>query len=141
MEECGGCAFGKNVMVGWCDGYDTSMDEVGVLNMATCMYIHTYIGPFPLPILQRAVLTLREKGSNEGLFLVRPHSSKPNHYALTVMYQNTPYHFEIVCQVRGHVEFTLATGTLAPVCLHSFISPHHTVTHTLIHTHAYSIYI
>ena len=48
MEECGGCAFGKKVMVGWCNGYGTSMDEVGVLNMATCMYIHTYIGPFPL---------------------------------------------------------------------------------------------
>jgi tyrosine-protein kinase len=47
---------------------------------------------------QRAVLTLREKGGQDGHFLVRPHSTKPNHYALTAMYQNNPYHFEIICR-------------------------------------------
>ena len=43
---------------------------------------------------------LASKGSLDGMFVVRPHSSKPNHYALTVMYQMVPYHFEIVSQVR-----------------------------------------
>ena len=46
---------------------------------------------------------LASKGAMDGMFVVRPHSSKPNHYALTVMFQKTPYHFEIVSEVSTYI--------------------------------------
>ena len=35
---------------------------------------------------------------SDGLFLIRPNSRKAGSYALTLVYKQTPYHYEVVCE-------------------------------------------
>lgn len=42
---------------------------------------------------------LHENGALDGMFLVRPNSRSPNSYALTLMLDRKPYHYEIVSEV------------------------------------------
>jgi len=37
----------------------------------------------------------------EGTFLIRPNSRRPGYYALTLLFNAMPYHYEIVCEVSG----------------------------------------
>ena len=48
---------------------------------------------------QAAVETLKQRGMSDGLFLIRPNSRKAGSYALTLVYKQTPYHYEVVCEV------------------------------------------
>lgn len=49
---------------------------------------------------QKAVTMLtRRGGQGDGSFLVRPNSRRPGYYALTLVYNQMPYHYEIVCEV------------------------------------------
>ena len=48
---------------------------------------------------QSAVELLRKKGQVDGSFLVRPNSRKPAHYALTLVHNQMPFHYEIICEV------------------------------------------
>ena len=52
-----------------------------------------------LSLLQQAVQLLQKRGKADGSFLVRPNSRRPGYYALTLMHNQTPYHYEIVCEV------------------------------------------
>ena len=45
-----------------------------------------------------AVETLKQRGMSDGLFLIRPNSRKAGSYALTLVYKQTPYHYEVVCE-------------------------------------------
>lgn len=54
-------------------------------------------------LTQRAVQLLQKKGKGDGSFLIRPNSRRPGYYALTLMYNSQPYHYEVVCEVRGVV--------------------------------------
>ena len=49
--------------------------------------------------MQKAVALLQKKAKGDGWFLVRPNSRRPGYYALTLVYNNMPYHYEIVCEV------------------------------------------
>ena len=49
--------------------------------------------------LQRAVALLQKTGQADGSFLVRPNSRRPGYYALTLIYNQMPYHYEIVSEV------------------------------------------
>lgn len=52
------------------------------------------------PPLQRAVTMLtRRGGQGDGSFLIRPNSRRPGYYALTLVYNQMPYHYEVVCEV------------------------------------------
>lgn len=52
------------------------------------------------PSLQKAVTMLTRKGGQaDGSFLIRPNSRRPGYYALTLIYTQMPYHYEIVCEV------------------------------------------
>ena len=42
---------------------------------------------------------LHKRGKADGSFLIRPNSRRPGYYALTLMHNQTPYHYEIVCEV------------------------------------------
>lgn len=50
--------------------------------------------------MQRAVALLQKRAKGDGWFLVRPNSRRPGYYALTLVYNSMPYHYEIVCEVR-----------------------------------------
>ena len=53
-----------------------------------------------LPLLsQKAVQLLHKMGQADGSFLVRPNSRRPGYYALTLIYNQMPYHYEIVSEV------------------------------------------
>ena len=67
---------------------------------------------------------LASKGSPDGMFVVRPHSSKPNHYALTVMYQMVPYHFEIVSQVCAYIDVCKHVLSMQILVKYLFYSPY-----------------
>ena len=49
--------------------------------------------------VQKAVALLQKRAKGDGWFLVRPNSRRPGYYALTLVYNNMPYHYEIVCEV------------------------------------------
>lgn len=51
-------------------------------------------------IMQRAVALLQKRAKGDGWFLVRPNSRRPGYYALTLVYNSMPYHYEIVCEVK-----------------------------------------
>ena len=40
-------------------------------------------------------------GQADGSFLVRPNSRRPGYYALTLIYNQMPYHYEIVSEVSS----------------------------------------
>lgn len=46
----------------------------------------------------KAVALLQKKGKADGSFLARPNSRRPGYYALTLVYNQMPYHYEIVCE-------------------------------------------
>ena len=50
--------------------------------------------------MQRAVALLQKRAKGDGWFLVRPNSRRPGYYALTLVYNSMPYHYEIVCEVK-----------------------------------------
>lgn len=41
----------------------------------------------------------RRGGQGDGSFLIRPNSRRPGYYALTLVYNQMPYHYEVVCEV------------------------------------------
>lgn len=45
-----------------------------------------------------AVHLLQKRGLIDGSFVVRPNSRRPGYYALTLVYNQMPYHYEIVCE-------------------------------------------
>jgi tyrosine-protein kinase len=46
----------------------------------------------------QAVQLLQKMGQADGSFLVRPNSRRPGYYALTLIYNQLPYHYEIVSE-------------------------------------------
>lgn len=47
----------------------------------------------------RAITMLTRRGGlGDGSFLVRPNSRRPGYYALTLLFNQMPYHYEIVCE-------------------------------------------
>ena len=54
---------------------------------------------FSLQTTQKAVALLQKRAKSDGWFLVRPNSRRPGYYALTLVYNSMPYHYEIVCEV------------------------------------------
>ena len=61
---------------------------------------------------QQAVQLLQKRGKADGSFLVRPNSRRPGYYALTLMHNQTPYHYEIVCEVSQCGVLVFGTGTV-----------------------------
>ena len=59
-------------------------------NAVMCLSLHT---------TQKAVALLQKRAKGDGWFLVRPNSRRPGYYALTLVYNSMPYHYEIVCEV------------------------------------------
>ena len=64
---------------------------VGGYGLNECTYTHTHT--------QKAVTLLQKKGKADGSFLIRPNSRRPGYYALTLVYNSQPYHYEVVCEV------------------------------------------
>ena len=61
--------------------------------MSTTVWMNTHTHT------QKAVALLQKKGKADGSYIVRPNSRKPGYYALTLVYNGMPYHYEIVCEV------------------------------------------
>ncbi len=64
-----------------------------------------------LSLLWQAVQFLQRRGKADGSFLIRPNTRRPGYYALTLIYNQLPYHFEIVCEVSA------LAGTCNCVCV------------------------
>ncbi len=60
---------------------------------------------------------LQKKGKGDGSFLIRPNSRRPGYYALTLMYNAQPYHYEVVCEVStlSSLYYNMLSGVCA-VC-------------------------
>ncbi len=54
-----------------------------------------------LSLLWQAVQFLQRRGKADGSFLIHPNTRRPGYYALTLIYNQLPYNFEIVCEVSA----------------------------------------
>ena len=57
---------------------------------------------------------LHKRGKADGSFLIRPNSRRPGYYALTLMHNQTPYHYEIVCEVSECAVLVFGTDVKQP---------------------------
>ena len=60
---------------------------------------------------------LQKRGKADGSFLVRPNSRRPGYYALTLVYNQMPYHYEIVCEVGVFVCVCVCVGVCVCGCV------------------------